>query len=258
MNNLMKCGLLLLAILSFSGVILAATLSDPRYSAPGNDSDGDGLPDNWEQYQTGIAGGAGLVDMNATSDTDGDGYSDLVEFERDTDPLVAQSTRLEAQNRIAPMIETLNIPEVMKAGQSYQLDWSLVGYEGGYATHIAMFDCTNAVFPTCGEFYISPLYGKSVTSTQTSTAPWTYGAEVASYFNFTDFFTVPATRADGSPWPSAGTAIAIRFYQKSTSTRDAGKPGISLLIPGGLSNVYYSTTGRRVQKKICPSGGCTP
>jgi len=52
--------------------------------APGVDTDGDGIPDAYEILWTG-----GLTRMDATSDLDGDGASDLQEFAADTNPVDA-------------------------------------------------------------------------------------------------------------------------------------------------------------------------
>ena len=49
---------------------------------PGADTDGDGIPDAFEILWTG-----GLTGMNASSDLDGDGATDLREFLADTNPL---------------------------------------------------------------------------------------------------------------------------------------------------------------------------
>jgi hypothetical protein len=50
--------------------------------APGADTDGDGIPDAWERAWAG-----NLTQFNATSDSDGDGQSDLEEYLADTAPL---------------------------------------------------------------------------------------------------------------------------------------------------------------------------
>ena len=52
--------------------------------APGADSDGDGMPDDWELSQVGS-----LTLMTATTNSDGDPASDLEEYLADTDPLIA-------------------------------------------------------------------------------------------------------------------------------------------------------------------------
>ena len=72
-----------------------------------------------------------------------------------------------------------------------------------------------------------------------------------------NLFTVPEFREDGSEWdPVSGTDIVIRFYIVSDNDENARKPSISLIIPGNLSDEYYDTSGRKIQKHICPVGGC--
>ena len=53
----------------------------PNHAGYQYDADGDGLPDQWEYQHAGD-----LNSMAATTDQDGDGMSDLAEFEQDTNP----------------------------------------------------------------------------------------------------------------------------------------------------------------------------
>lgn len=52
----------------------------------GADSDGDGIPDDWERQRAG-----NLAALNGSGDRDGDGISDAQEYLADTDPLNADS-----------------------------------------------------------------------------------------------------------------------------------------------------------------------
>jgi len=246
---------LTLLLMGMLGVASSAYAVDPwpadtRYNV---DSDADGMPDEWENYQFG-----NLTTASATSDTDGDGFTDVVEFTRGSDPRVAEAVRVQAQRRIPPMIETLSMSEDMYAGSTYTLGWKIMGYDSAYTTYVAMFDCTGIAAGACGNNYgdSNRFYSATVPSSGSTTAPWNYGAEVANYFNYTHSFTVPATRASTTAWPAAGTPIVVRFYQKSSNLSDTAKPSISLLVPGGLTKTYYDNTGRRIQKRICPVGGC--
>jgi len=119
---------------------------------------------------------------------------------------------------------------------------------------MAVFDCTGIVNGSCGNSYndANRIYTTTVSPSSTTASPWSYAGEVANYFNYSHSFTVPTTRLAGAAWDVAGTPVVIRFYQVSTVDSDAGKASISLLIPGGLSNTYYDTTGRRIQKVIRP------
>ncbi|MBU0674245.1 MAG: FG-GAP repeat protein [Proteobacteria bacterium] len=218
------------------------------------DSDHDGLADDWEMLLFGD-----LITADGTTDSDGDGYTDLAEFQRATDPLSRESARVEAQRRLPPVLDSLTMAEELEAGGNYTLDWRLVGYDTTYSIYLALFDCTGVTEGTCGDSYndSNRFYSAEVAAPQTiETSPWSYQGEVADYFSYQTTFTVPATRANGSAWPTTGTPLVVRFYQVSGGERAAGRESISLLLPGNLTNTYYDSTGRRIQKRICPAGGC--
>jgi len=44
--------------------------------------------------------------------------------------------------------------------------------------------------------------------------------------------------------------MLMRFYRKSMADFNAGKFGVSLLIPGNVDVIYYDYSGRRIQKLI--------
>lgn len=71
----------------YSNALEEAAASDPNSakSVP-NDTDGDGLPDDWETARFG-----GTVSNGASSDPDGDGRPDLLEYAVGSDPLVSDS-----------------------------------------------------------------------------------------------------------------------------------------------------------------------
>ena len=224
--------------------------TDSRYYT---DSDSDGLADEWENFNFGD-----LTSASGASDMDNDGFSDLTEFQNGEDPTKGETTRTEAQRRIPPMVETLVIPEQMNADGNYTLDWKVLGYDDSYTVTMAMFDCTGIVDGSCGDSYGDANRFHSVTLTPHTieSAPWTYSGEVAEYFHYQTSFTVPSLRYTTDAWSSSGTPVAIRFYQKNSIDAAAGKNSISLLVPGNITDVYYDSTGRRIQKTICPVGGC--
>ena len=49
---------------------------------------------------------------------------------------------------------------------------------------------------------------------------------------------------------SGDTPIVIRFYYVDSKDIVAGQGSISLIIPGNLSENYYDTSGRKIQKII--------
>ena len=67
-----------------AGWIALETLS-AREIVPGEDSNGNGIPDSWERDRLG-----GLSDQRSDFDSDGDGKSDFAEYEADTNPLDLQ------------------------------------------------------------------------------------------------------------------------------------------------------------------------
>ncbi len=168
----------------------------------------------------------------------------------------------EVKRRLQPAMYALNIPDSMNAGSIYDLNWTVMGYHESYRIAMAMFDCTGITDGTCGDgyddtnrFYVtqSPTF---VVPSSSEIGDWTFQGENSHNFLYEHSFTVPATRQGGSPWNS--TQIVIRFYVLSDYDTEANKPSISLIIPGNLSDNYYDKSGRKIEKTLCPSGGCTP
>lgn len=168
----------------------------------------------------------------------------------------------EAQRRLSPVMYDINIPEELNATTSYDLNWTAMGYHSDYKMLLVMFDCTGIAAGLCGAGYgSSEKFHESVFLSPSLITPgsWSYNGEVTQNFQYIHPYTIPATRPiDGSPWPAEGTPIVIRLYVKSSEDITAGKSSLSLIIPGNLTNNYYDTSGRKIQKIICPSGGCTP
>lgn len=172
-----------------------------------------------------------------------------------------EDTEHEVQRRLPPAIHDLNIPEKMNAGSAYTIDWTAMGYDSGYKTIAVMFDCTDVAAGKCGGSYYDPEKfheSEFLTPAQTTESDWTYNGERAQNFRYDYSFNVDAKRANNEDWSPTGTPIVIRFYISSDNDIAVGKQTFSLLIPGNLSNEYYDTSGRKIQKIICPSGGCTP
>ena len=171
-----------------------------------------------------------------------------------------EDTEHEVQRRLSPVMVDLNIPEEMNAGTSYALDWTAMGYHSGYKTVAVMFDCTDIAEGECGGNYNDPENfheSELLTPVPITESEWTYSGERAQNFRYDYAFDVNATRPNGGDWNASGTPIVIRFYISSDEDISAGKDTFSLIIPGNLSADYYDTSGRKIQKIICPSGGCS-
>lgn len=160
----------------------------------------------------------------------------------------------EVQRRLPPAISTLNIPETMDANSTYDLNWTVVGYQKGYKVDMVMFDCTGVAAGECGDSYndSNKFYETNLSDSVSSTVSgWHYRGVDAYKYTYTDSFTVPEHRANGSDWDN-NTSIVVRFYVLSDYDDNAGKPSISLIIPGNLSNSYYDESGRKVEKYVYP------
>lgn len=152
----------------------------------------------------------------------------------------------ESSRRLPPVLYNVTIPETMNAGQTYTLEWSILGYHGDYSSLLVMFDCTGEAEGTCGDSYgdASRFFSSGATApSSTVSAPWSNGSISAKEFEFTTQFT---------PSFAQETDIVVRFYRKNTADKDAGKGSLSLVVPGNLAQDYYDKEGRRIKKKILP------
>ena len=154
----------------------------------------------------------------------------------------------EAERRLPPVIDDLNISEVMDTGTDYNLTWSIVGYGDDYTAYVAFFDCNNTDDGSCGESYGSEQrfdQGLNLTPYLTENAGWTYQGEEAKRYHYNYHFTPQA-----GEFGSGDTPIVIRFYYVDSKDLAVGQGSISLMIPGNLSENYYDTSGRKIQKII--------
>jgi len=165
-----------------------------------------------------------------------------------------------ARKRLSPVAYDINISEKLDANTPYDLNWSIIGYHEDYKVMVVMFDCTDVAEGECGssynnseKFLESPLLSPS----SIESANWTYKGEQASKFNYSYNVTMPTQRANGDDWNETGNDIVIRFYVLSKEDENEGKDSLSLIIPGNLSERYYDTSGRKIEKKMCPSTGCS-
>jgi hypothetical protein len=163
------------------------------------------------------------------------------------------SASAEAQQRMPPVLVSNSIPELMQAGQTYELSWTLEGYHDAYTSYAVLFDCTGQ--SECGADYgEASKFAESaaMSAAEITQGGWTYRGEGTKYFRYVWNFSVPATREDGSAWAPGGTEVVVRFYCKSDIDAARQSGSVSLLIPGNQSAVYYDTSGRRIVKRIGP------
>jgi hypothetical protein len=152
----------------------------------------------------------------------------------------------QASRRLPPVLYAVNVPETLTSGQTYTLEWTLLGYHDDYMTSMVMFDCTGVTNGTCGSNYSddTKFYETgAVTSHANLTSSWSYDDVYAKEFKY---------QAEFTPDFSSERQIVIRFYRLNSDDQQAGTDGLSLLIPGNLAASYYDKEGRRLQKKIVP------
>jgi hypothetical protein len=154
-----------------------------------------------------------------------------------------ESTGEEARRRLPAVIYSLNIPENMISGQTYTLTWSQLGYDDSYQSIIAFFNCAGINDGSCGDTYGSNFNASAyIEPDSVQAGDWTYNGVQSQKFNYSYSFTAPVV--------TSGTDIVIRFYSRSQTDADSGNGGLSTLIPGNLSGIYYEQAGRRILKRI--------
>lgn len=156
----------------------------------------------------------------------------------------------ESSRRLPPVLYNVNIPETMTAGQTYALEWSVLGYHDDYTSILAMFDCTGKSAGDCGKFYSQNFFstGSVALASTSDKVPtgWHNGTSYANEFKFSAPF-IPSA-ADFTQ----ETDIVVRFYRRNLDDKHAGNSSLSLILPGNLSSEYYDKEGRRIKKKITP------
>jgi len=162
--------------------------------------------------------------------------------------------------RVTPDMYSIDIGEKMNASSSYDLKWSLLGYHSDYKAMIVLFDCTDKAEGECAQSYDSDekfLESGLIEPISSEDSDWSSHGMKAKIFNYVYTANIPDNREDGSSWDSNGTNIVIRFYVISSEDEANNKSSLSLIIPGNIADRYYGTSGRKIEKTICPSDGCS-
>lgn len=157
-----------------------------------------------------------------------------------------ESTAQEAARRMPSVLESLDIPTVMNAGETHTITWSLLGYEEDYLSRIVFFDCSGLAAGTCGNSFANYFADSgNIAAESSESGDWNYSGVTSKRFEYSYSFTAPTVAAD--------TDIVIRFYRKSAGDDAAGKGSLSLLIPGNVIQTgtsYYDLDGRRLKYTI--------
>ncbi len=153
----------------------------------------------------------------------------------------------QAERRLPPVIFSLNIPETLQADTQYTLQWSLLGYHETYFSSIALFDCSDKGQDSCGGSWGDNFaYAGNLIPESIEPSNWGLSDQAAYEMHYSYTFTP----SDKQSFSAGDTPIVIRFYQKSTMDKNANESSLSLLVPGGLTERYYDSEGRRISKTI--------
>jgi hypothetical protein len=152
----------------------------------------------------------------------------------------------EAERRLPPVLNSLEIPENMTAGQTYTLNWSVLGYHDDYSTWAVFFDC-HGITENCGSSFSSNFeFSSKLSPTLIEPGEWSYNGIQSKVFHYSYNFTPSTSRFNTQK------KIVIRFYRKNGKDDFVGNSSLSLIIPGDHSDHYYDTTGRRIEKTVNP------
>jgi hypothetical protein len=159
---------------------------------------------------------------------------------------------VEAQQRMPPTLSSVTIANPMTTGNSYDISWTLQGYDSTYQSYVALYDCTGVPAGSCGNNINDPTVAESplLAPTTTSDGNWSYGGVLAKKFTYTWSYAPDKRTSGGAEFDPAGTDIVVRFYQKSDIDVSRNNASVSLLIPGNQGTTYYDTAGRRILIKI--------
>lgn len=160
-----------------------------------------------------------------------------------------ETAQEEAARRMPPVLYGLTLPQGgLVPGAEATIEWSLLGYHGGYQSAVAMFDCTGVEMGECGKYYKDHVASSGkIGHTEVLDTTWVYGTDnvPGKEFTFSHTFTIPEV--------TDSTKMVLRFYRINSEDETAGSQSISLLVPGGIPNVeYYDTSGRRISVMVEP------
>lgn len=156
-----------------------------------------------------------------------------------------EDSTTQSARRLPPVLFALNVPEQMYSDQTYTLEWSVLGYHDEYLSSIVMFNCNGVPADTCGANYGDEgrFFSKVGVLSEKVKSSWKNGSVYAYEHKYSVQFTPSFTEE---------TDIVVRFYRLNSDDKAAGGGGLSLIIPGNLSEFYYDKQGRRIKKKIIP------
>lgn len=153
--------------------------------------------------------------------------------------VIAETNEEEAARRMPPVFYSGEIPEYLVSGETVTIKWSILGYHDSYNAEVAFF------YGSGGSYKNNFEASGELNHVSTESGTWSFSGINSTIFNYEYEFTPPQV--------TNPTNIVIRFYRVNSIDDANGKSGLSLLIPGKVSDRYYDTSGRRIVKTIYPS-----
>ena len=136
-----------------------------------------------------------------------------------------EATLEKAQHRLPPVIYSIDIPKTVKANQTYDFKWTVMGYHDAYNIIINVYDKS----------------GKRIGSKQVASYDETQGAYSWGKIKSTKYFyeTEMSLNFSGSQ------ELTIRFFA-SPPNDPINTTYLSCLVPGGSGYKAGDTTGRKI------------
>jgi len=175
----------------------------------------------------------------------------------------------QAKRRISPVNTKMDVNgsvrcKGFRAGETYKITWTMMGYDNNYTAALVYFDCTGTYADfQCGASYTDAVAADTVLGAfpvapeSKASSEWTYvrsaDTAYAHDFNYSVTFTVPLTRNDGSDWGTEAdnnsTPVVFRWYQRAEGETLPGEPSIAVLL-GAEAGYHYGTNARRIESNV--------
>ncbi len=159
--------------------------------------------------------------------------------------VAAPFTVEDAASRLSPVMRTVSLPDNMVAGQTYTVDWTVMGYHGPMASSMTIRCTDNA--------------GKDVYAAVTDNTPdnlgqgWHWQHASSRIYGFSRSFTL----AQGLPNQECEVRFfwARQAYPGESAYTDYNGVFISVLIPGGVDAKPLGDAGRKLSRTIVHAPG---
>jgi hypothetical protein len=171
-----------------------------------------------------------------------------------------QDTVINVRNNVSPMMYDVSLKDNLEAGKTYELNWSVLGFDDSYSCVVVVFDCSTSPAGECGDAYGSDnmiLVTDDIGYKTKKLSSMEYDNQYENVFSFSYNLSISVKTSEGNDWKSDGTDIVVRLYIISSKDKADGKSTTSLIIPENIGGRHYDTSGRKLLRTVCPTGGCT-